>query len=242
MCREMKQVGTRTLIVDLRRNEGGNSATAEILTYFLYGEERLLEIEADQIEILRCSPSYLERHPGVNLDNFQEQQCIHVCAGDYVFEPREYPGKPPDSQEVRIQFEKWAESMPTFNAEYLSGEHGGRYTPERVFMISSARTFSFGYTLMYYLWQAGAEVVGVPSAQAGNCFGDIMDFTLSNSELYFTVPCKYFVKFPGGPDKSKVLMPEFPLTYEILWSYNFDIHASILYAMDLARQPRPDGK
>jgi hypothetical protein len=95
---------------------------------------------------------------------------------------------------------------------------------------------------MYYLWRAGAEVVGVPSAQAGICFCDIMDFSLPNSGMYFTVPCKYFEKFPGDPDKSKVLMPDFPLTYEILRSYGFDIHASILYAMELARQARPGGE
>ena len=242
ICEEMKQAGTRTLIVDLRRNEGGNSAMAEILTYFLYGKDQLLSIEARQFEVLKCSPLYLERHPGVDLHDLAQHRGVAVSVGDYMFDPPGYPERLPDSQEVRIRFENWAEAMPTFYAEYLSGKHSRYYLPENVLVISSARTFSSGFTVMYYLSQAGARTVGVPSAQAGNCFGDVMDFTLANSNLYFIVPCKYFLKFPDEPDKGKVLMPDYPLTYEILSSYDFDTNASLLYAMDLAGKTGTRGR
>ncbi len=242
MCQDMKQAGTRTLIVDLRRNEGGNSAMAEILTYFLYGKDKLLGIEARQSEVLRCSPMYLERHSGVDLHNFDKDQGIKINAEDYVFDPPGYPEKSPDSGGGRIRLESWTESMPTFHTEYISGQHSGYYLPEKVFVISSARTFSSGYTLLYYLSQAGAQIVGVPSAQAGNCYGDVMGLTLVNSGMYFTVPCKYLVQFPDEPAKGKVLMPDYPLTYKILASYGFDVNASLLYAMDLAKQAGFDGK
>ncbi len=235
MCREMKQAGTRTLIVDLRRCEGGNSAMAEILLYCLYGKDRLLSIEARQSEVLRCSPEYLERHPGVNLQDLSRRTGIPINAGDYVFESPCHSDSIPDSHAVRIRFETWAESMPTFYTEYISGRHSNSYLPENVYVLSSAYTFSSGFTLMYYLHRAGAKIVGIPSAQAGNCFGDVMGFELENSNLYFTVSSKYFMNFPDDTARGTVLIPDYPVSYEILASYDFDPNTSLLYALDLTQ-------
>jgi hypothetical protein len=41
---EMKQRQTQTLILDVRGNPGGNSLISEILVYYLYGREKLLEM------------------------------------------------------------------------------------------------------------------------------------------------------------------------------------------------------
>ena len=38
---EMREAGTRTLLVDVRQNSGGNSFMSNILVYFLYGRETL---------------------------------------------------------------------------------------------------------------------------------------------------------------------------------------------------------
>ncbi|UCD94296.1 MAG: hypothetical protein JSU69_11120 [Candidatus Zixiibacteriota bacterium] len=232
MCQEMKQAGTRSLIVDLRRCEGGNSAMAEILTYCLYGKEQLLNIEARQIEVLRCSPTYLERHPGVSLEDISRLQGVTIDTGDYVFDPVELES---DREEVDMRFREWAGTMPTFYSEYMSGKYGGYYLPKNVYVLSSVYTFSSGFTVMYYLYRAGATIVGVPSAQAGNCFGEATGFELENSGLHFTVSCKYFENFSDDPAKGRVLFPNYPLTYEIMASYDFDANASLLYAQDLAK-------
>lgn len=235
MCREMKQAGTRSLIVDLRRCEGGNSAMAEILTYCLYGKGQLLDIEARISEVLRCSPTFLERHSGVSLGDLGGLPGTAIDTGDYVFDLFRLTENEYDSQAVAARFEKWAASMPTFYSEYTSGTHSRCYLPPNVYVLSSVYTFSSGFTVMSYLYRAGAKVVGVPSAQAGNCFGEAMGFELETSGLYFTVSCKYFENFPNDPAKGRLLIPDYPLTYEILASYNFDPNASLLYAQDLAR-------
>lgn len=71
------------------------------------------------------------------------------------------------------------------------------------------------------------------SAQAGNCFGDTMGFTLKNSGLSGTVSRKYFESFPDDPEKGRILMPDYPLTYEKLAAYGFDRNAEILYALEI---------
>ncbi len=80
----------------------------------------------------------------------------------------------------------------------------------------------------------GAEIVGTPSAQAANCFGDILNFELPNSGLTFSVSRKTFVLFPDDPEKGKVLKPHHPLTYAKLKELGFDRNAAVLYALEIA--------
>jgi hypothetical protein len=42
LVKDMKEAGTETLLIDLRRNHGGNSLMSQILVYFLYGKAEIL--------------------------------------------------------------------------------------------------------------------------------------------------------------------------------------------------------
>ncbi len=39
--------------------------------------------------------------------------------------------------------------------------------------------------------------------------------------------------FPDDPKTGRLLMPQYPMTYEKLASYNFDKNAALLYALEI---------
>jgi len=221
LVRDMKTAGTTTLLVDVRRNGGGNSAMYNILLYFLYGRDVLLQAKLHKTEIRR-----LEHDPGASSAEPQ-----YDFSGDWYTRSRQ------DSTAVTgfaAEFEHEVEEMPTFAAEYGSGEFENYYRPANVMVLSSPRTFSSGYTLMYYLYRAGAAIVGTPSAQAGNCFGETREFELEHSGLNGTISQKRYIYFHDDAEMGRVLQPRYPLTYETLRSYDFDLNAEILYALDIS--------
>ena len=233
---DMKEAGTENLIIDIRRNEGGNSYMAQILVYFLYGRKGLAgTIEAGS-EVIRYSQAYLDRYTDVDLALLNEEREVPIVVGGYDFKfDHETFGKP--SVERKFEnFRQMVERMPTFDAEYEKGTFSGWYRPEKVLVVTSHNTFSSGFTLLRYLHMAGAEIVGTPSAQAANCFGDILNFELPHSELSFTVSRKSFVLFPDDPEKGRVLMPQYLLTYEKLKELRFDINAALIYALEVVRR------
>ena len=123
--------------------------------------------------------------------------------------------------------------MPTFEALYKTGKYDGYYCPKHVVVLCSPDTFSSGWTLMYYLHQAGAKIVGTPSSQGPNCFGEITSFELEHSGLSGNISQKRFEYFPVDSKHARVLMPDYLLTYDKLASYHFDRHAEILYALEV---------
>jgi len=86
---------------------------------------------------------------------------------------------------------------------------------------------------MKYLYFLGAILVGTPSGQSGNCFWAILEFELNHTSIKGAVSHKRFIDFPDDPEKGRVLMPHFTVTYDKLLAYGFDENAEILYALDI---------
>lgn len=76
-------------------------------------------------------------------------------------------------------------------------------------------------------------MVGVPSGQAGNCFGDTLFFKLNNSAISGAVSFKRFLEYPDDPERGKMLRPDYELTYDKLAAYGFDPNAEILLALEI---------
>ncbi|MBU0983494.1 MAG: hypothetical protein KKA42_06465 [candidate division Zixibacteria bacterium] len=230
---DMKAAGTRTLLIDLRMNGGGNSTMSNILLYFLYGREKLQSLHGRNLEIWKYSPEYFAMFGDSEFVAARQHHNFALDSNDYDFR-QDYPHNGyPGPEAVRADLETVVAQMPTFRGEYDAGTYDGYYLPENVVVLCSPFTFSSGYTLLYYLNQAGATVLGTSSAQAGNSFGDIMRFTLQHSELRYQVSRKYFEQFPGDPERGTVLRPEYQITPEILTRYNYDPNTEIRYAIDL---------
>ena len=134
---------------------------------------------------------------------------------------------------VEAKLDDWLKGMSTFYENYLIGEYDAYYLPENVFVLCSPYTYSSGFTFMSYLYKSGAKLVGTPSGQSGNCFGEPIQFELKNTGIPFTVSTKYFENFPNDSEAGKVLIPHYPMSYEILSKYGFDNNAELLYALDI---------
>jgi hypothetical protein len=84
------------------------------------------------------------------------------------------------------------------------------------------------------LKEMGAELVGVPSAQAPNAFMEVTPFTLAHSKLRGSIASSAQIFLPDAPSAT-VFPVDFPLTWEIAKKYDFDDDASVRYALDLSR-------
>ena len=240
---EMEAAGTETLIIDLRDNEGGDSAMSDILIYFLYGKETLLSVKTAALargggEVTRYSELFLEPL-GRSIEEVNQGTTVPLRVGDYDFiydftdDPERFQVLLPQAQAIIDNIES---TMPTFYAEYEEGTYAGFYTPDHVVVLVTPGTFSAGFDMLRYLYEAGAILVGTPSGQAANCFGNGRMWNLKHTKIEGIISTKYEIWLPGDTELGRVLPMDYPLTYEKLASYNFDPNAEFLYALDLLPQ------
>jgi hypothetical protein len=236
LVKDMKDGGTETLLIDLRRNHGGNSLMSQILVYYLYGKAELLGNRKEKAtEIRKLSEYFFKQYGKTTLEELNEGSPVLLTREDYNLQhDREFQSERTD-EDVAKEMQEFLDQGPTFAEEYNSGKFSGYFLPKNVVVICSADTFSSGWTLMYRLYKVGAILVGTPSSQAGNCFGDTLQFRLDNSKLSGSVSHKYFDMFPDDPEMGRVLRMHHQLTYEKLKSYNFDPNAEILFALDIIK-------
>lgn len=231
MVMEMKKAGTKKLLVDLRKNSGGNSLMANILVYFLFPEEEIKKASS-VFSIKKYSDLYFANYASDSLEKINEGRKISLMKEDYDFAEDPYFKNKTLLIEKESSLEKYLQMAPTFYGEYQSGRHKNYYRPPEFVVISSPWTYSSGYTLMAMLYKLGAKIVGVPSGQSGNCFGDTLMFQLKNSGLRGFVSYKLFLEFPDDPKLGYLLRPHRELTYADLVRYHFDPNASILVALE----------
>ncbi|MFC1849719.1 S41 family peptidase [candidate division CSSED10-310 bacterium] len=236
LVEEMKKAGSNTLIIDLRKNDGGNSYMSNILIYYLYGRKKIFEISKNHSEIIKFSEYYFEQKTNIPLDEINKDRLVKLTENGYNFDKDwvSQETRPKEAlKRAKIKFRESVDRMPTFKKEYDSGLFEKYYTPKNVVILSSQDTFSSGYTMMYYLNMAGAKIVGTPSSQAGNCYGDTTSFKLTHSKINGILSSKKFVIFPDDTERGKVLPVDYPLTYDKLVSYDFDLNSELLYALEL---------
>jgi len=234
----MKAAGTQTLIIDLRGNTGGNSLMKEILAYFLYGQEALDSLD-NGYQIVKYSDLYYSVYASDSLEKVNVERRTALTRSDYDFKEERARNKGP-------QRGSWLEAVrdsATFMKEYRTGAHlTPVYKPQAVFVLSTPLTYSSGFNMLRDLYALGATVVGTPSAQPGNNFGDSLPFKLKHTGLSAFVSHKQNISFPNDLERGNCLMPHYLLTYEKLSALGFDPNAELLLALDLAaagRSPNP---
>jgi hypothetical protein len=230
---EMKDAGTKNIIVDLRKNQGGNSFMEFILNYFLYGVKEIGSIDSGY-QIKKYSDLYFQNYKEMSLEKINQDRELGLDKNDYDFkEELEYRKKEPDIEKQAEERERYLKYVPTFEAEYKTREYENYYRPEKVVVLTSALTYSAGFDMAASLHAMGAYLVGTPSSQAGNCFIDTLRFKLTNTGVQISLSYKYSLMFPDDPEKGKVLKPHYGLTYEKLASYHFDPNAEVLLALEM---------
>jgi hypothetical protein len=238
LCRElvqiMKENQTDNLIIDLRRNQGGNALISTIFFYFFHGKEALISFSDNKsIFVKKYSPLFWKQYPAWNIDEINKHQPIKLTEEDYDFSGYpEYGNNLTREESIRI-IEDEASMAATFWAEYQSEKYSAYYCPKNILILCSPVTNSSGYAFMYDHWAGGGKVVGVPSSQAGNNFGAWVGFKLKYSWLKGGISHLYITHFRANPEMGQVFRPDYEMTYENLKSYNFDPNAEVLYTLDL---------
>jgi hypothetical protein len=240
----MKENHTENLIIDLRRNEGGNAFISTMFYYFLYGKEQLINFsKSKSILIKKYSKYFWDQYPAWNIDDINKHQQIELTETDYDFSGHPEAGYQFSRKDAVRMIEDEAKLSSTFWQEYQSGKFAGYYRPRNIIILCTPVTTSSGYAFMYDHYTAGAIIVGTPSSQAGNNFGAWLRFKLINSGLKGGVSHLYVTHFRDNPDMGRVFRPHYPLTYEKLKSYNFDPNSEILFALEiLTKMSRSDHK
>jgi len=239
MVTEMKKRGTETLIADVRGNHGGDSLIMDILIYFLYGKETLLNMQglgAGESGVFRYSPLYFAARPDESLETINADRIVPLVEGDYEFSWSFVNGEPIAKRSKPLEEPlayRYLRASPTFGPEFESGTYGGYYHPKNVIVLCDAGTASAGFSVVVGFQRVGAALVGTPSAQAPNSFGSATIWKLNHTGLQGTVPVIAAMHFPFEPEKAHVLAVDHPLTYERLASYDFDPNSEYLYALEL---------
>jgi hypothetical protein len=235
----MREARSTALVVDLRECDGGNSFFATILGAFLYGGEALLRAD-EGYQVRRYSPLYFANYRNASPDDYPEamRNGGYDFAEERAWRARRRGDGTPTAEEREAQ-ERYFAMSPTFAREYATRGGEAVWTP-RVVVLTSAWTYSAGFDVVKMLLRNGATVIGVPSAQAGNCFIDVLRFQLEHSKLAGWVSFKRSEAFPGDAERGRVLRPSRELTYADLAARGFDPHASVALALDYLHADRSE--
>lgn len=227
----MKRDETSLLIVDLRENTGGNSLMVQMLLYFLYGQESMVSYDKG-FQISRYSDLYFQVYANASLEEINSDRAVPLDIGDYDFSEE----RARDDENNQAASPKAAgdslKRIPTFYKVFSQNLYENFYRPPHLVVLSSAWTYSSGFTLLAALEGLGATVVGTPSAHAGNNFGDSLLFQLTNTQLRGAVSFKQNVTYPDDPEKGRCLRPDIILTHDKWASLNFDPNAEVLLALE----------
>ena len=250
MVRQMKEAGTKALIIDLRTNVGGFALSADILVYFLYGKEALTQLHRRiNIATRKLSSHYFRDEPELSLDEMNDLakkngfRSYNLSENDYDFSDAD---KIKDGLLEKEYARKLVEDdislTSTFWAEYLSETHSNYYRPEEIIVVTDSATFSSGFTFAQYLKLMGATMVGsIPSENIGQ-MGESFRYELKNSTLGGTISRSYLVhdsKMGADIVTKSHLTLDYELTYEKLKELGFSRPAAIEYALEiLAKKDR----
>ena len=214
---------------------------APILVYFLYGKEVLTSISRMAAasgggHARRYSSLYFESHPKVTLESINEGRAVPLVMGDMdfaqVLADVEVGSGGRARRSVSSERLKSYQRAHTFYEEYESETYSGYYLPENVMVLVSPWTSSSGLDMTLYLYRAGATLVGTPSAQAPNSFGNLLEWRLDNSGIEGEVSSSFDIAFGDDPMLGRVLSVHRPLTHEYLASHGFDPNATFILALE----------
>ena len=249
----MAAAQTDTLIIDLRRNSGGTDTMADILIYFLYGLDGLSAFRTDALRhgggsVMRYSALHFENLPNQSIEDVSARVGgVPMQVGDYDFS-EDTRGREDEVQaslenlEPISYLEESYRNAATFYEEFMDGTYAGYYVPKRVVVLVTPRTFSSGSTTMRALDINGATLIGTPSGQSMNAFGNGTLWQLDNTGVHGCMSRSYHEPYVDDPELGRVWPVDVQMTYDLLASYAFDPNAELLLALDWLRRALSDPK
>lgn len=173
------------------------------------------------------SPLYMQKI-GSTLDEFNKKYKTNYQYGDYDFSDEKQDNE--STEKIRNDFVKNIFGGVTEPVADLNGQ--SIYSPEKVFVITNANTFSAAFHYAFYLWKMGTTIVGVPSKQAPNTFMENTEFKLPYTGLEGSISNSAQVFLPVNDRRAKIFYPDIMLTWNDYKKYNFDKYADLLFLLD----------
>lgn len=216
----MEAAESRTLIVDVRDNPGGDSTFVFLLAYVLAGVDGVVRLAKAVKAVKRRSEEHRDQFGEADSDTGTTNPAGYDFEGFF------------ESRADREQLEQLLTRADSFAELVESGDDEGRYEPEQLVVVTSAGTMSSGFAVAAQLTALGADVVGVPSGQAPLSFGEAVERELTNTGLGVRVACSMYHWVPD-PD-GRVLEPDAELTPERFERYDRAADAGLRLAFDYA--------
>jgi len=244
LFRQMKNAESTSLVIDLRTNIGGWALSADILIYFLYGKEALIDVHRRaNIATRKLSLEYFNDDPDQTLEKLNN---LAIGGGfrDYALIESDFDFSDPnmlaDGRLPHSYAKKLVEDdlvlSPTFFTEYQAGTYSACYSPKSIIVVTDSATFSAGFMFAQYLELSGATVVGnVPSQNIGQ-MGETLPFQLDHSGLGGSISQSFLLHDADLTDsnaKERILRPDHELTYEKLKEYGFSRSSAVEYALEI---------
>lgn len=226
----MRLAHTESLVVDLTEAPGGNSVLSDMLAFAAYGLDAWIQSDGGY-QIPRYSPLYHANHGRV--------PSAAPGAGGYDFSQEEQWRRVQDDPGLRVALRhaEWRallQQVPTFAAAI---DTWPTWDPQ-VVVVTSAFTYSAGFDIACQLRQLGARHVGVASAQAPNCFIDVLRYELNRSGFTGTIAFKESWAMPESGWGCRALEPDVSLTYDDVLRFGGDSAAELRLALERVR-PAP---
>lgn len=231
----MKKRGVDDLIVDLTENGGGWSSLMTPLYVLVYGRDYLdYPFSSTWIDV--ASPQLLEMN-GWSAKELASAWGPDFAVGDYRFQVE----GPPAAGKRVAEYAAGLEPMGCGLAALVAGLGGRPLYRPRVTVLVDSGTFSAAFQAACKLRHLGARLVGVPPAQAGNAFTNVLPVRLPRSGLSGSIARSVQSFFPPDSADAEALMPDKVMTWEDYRRHGFDVHAELLEALDLIRREETEG-
>jgi len=194
MFNDIRDNNIDNLIIDIRDNGGGNTIYSKVfLEKINYNHDDSIIDESGMY--LRTSPLFAKQYPEdyivykEGIDSFKMGNIISYETLSKLYK---------DSIKVPVLLDTYI-SAPNFDG--------------KVYFIQNRNTFSAGFDLAKKAKQtADFTLIGEPSTQSINIYGDLLIFSLPNSNLLAQCSWKYFYE---NKDNTSVLEPNVKLTNNI---------------------------
>jgi hypothetical protein len=171
-----------------------------------------------------------------SLQKINAGRALPLRAGDYDFS-REFAFREGRREQRLAKQSEMLAQIPSFQRWYATGKyHEARHSLENVIVLSDPLTYSSGFNLMQSLLDHGAVLLGTPSAQSANNFGDSLITRLGHSGVTVFVSYKLIVNLPADPAPGQIILPDYPLTWDFWAKSDFDPNAEVLMALHIAGQ------
>lgn len=229
MLEEMKRRDLKNLVIDLRGNGGGWTPIVRPTLYMMYGDEYLNK-DMDARFYRRISNLYLEKINS-DIDSFNSANDLKLKPGDYIF-----PEEIQDSrtrENKREDFINAAMCSDNIKKKLLDMKGIPIYTPEKIYVVTDAGTFSAAFHYTFFLSKLGAIIAGETSSQAPNCYMEVTPYSLPLTGLTGSVSNAMQVFLPINDPRAKEFTPAIRMSYEEYDEYDFDSNSILRYLLDL---------